>query len=454
MRLLRWSWFGTLLVSGLLMLSACGSAGPTKKEAPTAPPTAIPIAAAMPFETPVTAPIRETLPSAKVEAFGWRGDGTGVFPNAHPPTEWDDTRNILWKADVGKSHASPAIGKGCVFVTAEPADLVCVDTANGHVRWKTTFDAAHVPAEFAPQLKEASEASTSCGYATPTPVCDGERVFAVFGFGIVACYSVSGDRKWIQFLKPDAVQYGHSGSPALVDGKLIVNFGRRIALNFETGKVLWECPEAEPTYGTDVVVTLGATRVLVTSVGTVIRVNDGHVLAKAIAPELGGSEYGISPTAAGDVVYLGDREFSAVKLALDGNELRVQKLWTADMDMQSFASPVVANGLVFFVGIRAEIVVLDQKTGEKVFENTLSIGHPGMNDPVLSSANLYPSLSVADNHVFVGNDYGQTFVYEATRMFKELAQNRVTEGSGATPVPFESRMYLRSGEALYCIEKK
>ena len=31
--------------------------------------------------------------------MGWRGDGTGYFPHATPPTEWGDGSNIAWKVE-------------------------------------------------------------------------------------------------------------------------------------------------------------------------------------------------------------------------------------------------------------------------------------------------------------------------------------------------------------------
>src|SRR5436190_644099 len=61
-------------------------------------------------------------------SFGWRGDGSGRFPEATPPIEWngDSGKNILWSTKVGPSKfSSLAVASDNIFVVAEPARLVC-----------------------------------------------------------------------------------------------------------------------------------------------------------------------------------------------------------------------------------------------------------------------------------------------------------------------------------------
>ena len=392
-------------------------------------------------------------PAAKAGPSGWRGNGAGVYPAANPPTQWDDQQNVVWQVQVGSAFSSPVVAGGRVFVTSEPAKVVCVDLQDGKVGWKDTLKTGDVAAEFQAQAANSAGAATSCGYAAPTPVCDGENLFVVFGSGLVACYSIDGQRKWVAFVEPAERTYGHSSSPLLIDGKLLVNVKHLVALDAASGRVAWECPQAEHTYGTPVMLQIAETKVVVTPLGKVVRASDGRLLAAEIATELGGSEYGISPVAAGDVVYLGDRTLSAVRLSCEEDRLRTQKLWTANLDVTSYASPVVWNGLLFFVGTAAECFVLDLQSGKIEREAELTIGHLGSEDPVLSTANLYPSLAVAGGRLFVANDRGQTFVYEASKELKPIAQNRLADGSGATPAFVESSLILRNGGSLCRIGK-
>ncbi len=50
----------------------------------------------------------------------WRGPfGTGVAPNANPPIEWSEKRNIRWKTALpGKGHSTPIVWGERIFLTA------------------------------------------------------------------------------------------------------------------------------------------------------------------------------------------------------------------------------------------------------------------------------------------------------------------------------------------------
>src|SRR5665213_1605391 len=327
-------------------------------------------------------------PPAANSVTGWRGDGTGTYTGTNPPTQWNDTKNVMWHTPVGSGFSSPVVAGGHVFVTSESSKIVCVNLKDGAVLWKAALTPDDAPAEFKAKAAESAHATTSCGYAAPTPVCDGANVYVVFGSGLVGCYSIDGTRKWVQYLEPAGETYGHSSSPLLIDGKLIVTVNHPTALDAATGKIAWECLQAEHTYGTPVGMKIDASNVIVTPLGKVVRVSDGRLLAKDIAPDLGGSEYGISPVAGGNVVYLGDRTVTAVELSLAGGNLVVHKQWSANLDVSSYASPVVGNGMLFFVGKDADCFVIDLKSGKTLAETQLTIGHPGVDDPELSMANL------------------------------------------------------------------
>jgi outer membrane protein assembly factor BamB len=391
-------------------------------------------------------------PGARPQA-GFRGDGSGLFPDSHPPDEWGEKKNVQWRTRIGKGFSSPVFSNGCVYVTSDPPELACVDAATGAIRWKAPLGSGDLPPELQAKVKAAEKAQTSCGHAAPTPVADESGVYALFGTGLVACFSPDGRRKWLQHLDPAKRSYGHSSSPLLVAGLLLVNVRHLTALDPETGAIRWQCAEAGETYGTPVRMTVGETPIVVTPLGVVVRVRDGAVLAKEIAEDLGGDEYGISPVASGDVVYLGDRNTSAVRLELRGDQLLTRKLWSVEMSSGSYASPVVWSGLFFYAGKSAEYSVLDAATGATVLERQLTLAPASGDGKEHENGNLYPSLCLADGKLFIGDDSGQTLVLEATRASKEVARNRLPEGSGATPALVGAAMYLRAGESLYCLRK-
>jgi outer membrane protein assembly factor BamB len=389
-----------------------------------------------------------SLAQAAPSSSGFRGDGSGLYPESHPPAEWGENKNVPWRSKLGKGYSSPVHSNGCVFVTSDPSELACVDAATGAIRWRVSLTSGDLPSDLQAKVKAGEKAPTSCGHAAPTPVADESNVYALFGTGLVACFSHDGRRKWLQHLEPARRTYGHSSSPLLVAGRLLANVGVLTALDPESGAIRWRCEEAKETYGTPARLALDGTPIVVTPLGMVVRVQDGVVLAKEIVEDLGGEEYGISPVASGDVVYLGDRNTTAVRLELRGGQLLAKKLWEAELPSAAYASPVVWSGLYFYAGKSAEYTVLEAATGKTVIERLLTPegGEHG-------SANMYPSLTVADGKLFISDDKGRTIVLEATRTSREVARNRLPAGSGATPALAGSSMYLRAGDHLYCIRK-
>src|SRR5436305_8877638 len=91
----------------LVMLAGCSSGD--KKAGPTAPAPS-PNAPQQPADAP-------PAPAPAPVISGFRGDGTGQYPKAHPPTEWDNKKNVKWHVKVGTAYSSPVVCGDSVFVT-------------------------------------------------------------------------------------------------------------------------------------------------------------------------------------------------------------------------------------------------------------------------------------------------------------------------------------------------
>jgi len=450
------------LCLSILLIAGCGSEQKTSKAEVSPTPAPPPLSTPPPTANPPQVPKEPQPFGAQKEAaqfsFGWRGDGSGIYQKSDPPLNWDEKRNVKWFTRIGDGFSSPAVCGDYVFVTVNAGDttppmLICLSTAKGEIKWKAKLSSADVPDALKGAAKKGEDLASSCGQAAPTPICDGQNVYAVFGSGIVAAYSFDGNQRWVNCIEPEPTAYGHSSSPLLVDGKLILSLKNITALDPATGKELWKSPNIDPFYGSPAALKTGNDWLVVTPLGAVVRAKDGVLLGEKIAENLGGDEFGISPTASGDVVYLGDRNTTAVKLGMNGDKLEVQKLWTVELPEAAFASVVVTNGLLFYVGKRAKYAVLDAATGKSVLEQTLKIAPAGGEDPEHPNANMYPSISLAGGKLFISNDIGQTLLLEPTKEYQEVGVNKLPEGAGATPAFVGDRIYMRAGEFLYCIGK-
>jgi len=77
--------------------------------------------------------------------IGFRGDGTGVYPDADPPVAWGEAsgKNIRWKAALPNwGYASPVPVGNRVLMLTEPGhqalfpQLTCFDAADGSIVWQ------------------------------------------------------------------------------------------------------------------------------------------------------------------------------------------------------------------------------------------------------------------------------------------------------------------------------
>lgn len=383
------------------------------------------------------------------EGRGWRGDGSGSAPDARPPTRWDiDSReHILWQTKVGKGQSTPVIVEGRVFLTAEPDALVCVDRQGGKLLWNRTHGPGTLPPEIKlPEKKQPTAAG--CGYATPTPVTDGKLVYVVFGTGIVACYGLDGNRRWIRHLDlPQITEYGRSASPVLVGRKLLVSLSGLTALDPQTGGTLWDAPEAKSSYGTPAVAKIGDVDVAITPSGACVRVADGKILAA----ELAATQY-TSPLVAGNVVYFVDAPTVAFQLPeTAGETVRLEKLWeNDDLEGEFFASPICHEGVLYCASNEGMLYALDAKTGEVLIEHEPEIGSAS-GKPGTEPANIYPSLALVGRHLLLANDAGETLVLVPGAQYQPIAHNYLYRGSGASPAPDGDCLLLRGDRDLYCI---
>jgi hypothetical protein len=273
---------------------------------------------------------------------GWRGDGTGQFPGATPPTTWTrgangERKNIVWETKLPcYSWATPIVVGNKVLTRSEPYDLVCLDKNTGRILWirshppfiaATAEEKKANPAfrEIEPLLaelqklndafaakgwsKELSKAKYDLqkqidelsakadkkyrlppdmyveswtGYTGSTPVSDGQSVFVSAGCGITACYDLNGKRKWERYenVRNAWGEHGSACSPWVSGDKLFVYTNALHALEKASGKELFAFEGAAPwaPYAITPFELAGVAYVIAN--GTIYRVSDGKIAVK------------------------------------------------------------------------------------------------------------------------------------------------------------------------------
>ncbi len=419
---------------------------------------------------------------------GWRGDATGRYPEATPPLEWSSEDNVVWKTEMpGRSFGSPVVVGDRIFVVSDPAELLAIRASDGQILWRRTVTPADVlGAEAAEALlaewkaleekrevlrKESRDlgrerpdakdehaamktklesiageleelkrthpvpAKVPSGNSAATPLSDGEYVYAAFGNGLVAAFDMEGERQWARFVEGAPAGFGHSSSPLLLDGKLIVHFNDLVALNAKDGEIAWRTP-LPAQHASAVPVRLGDVEAIVSPSGRIVRARDGAVLAGAKALRVAEG----SPVVHEGVIYAQNGKTRALRLpTAPGDRVRLELLWEAQTSRgRRTPSPVIQDDLLYGITTDGLLEVSDTRTGEIVIRERLDMDK------------VYSSPTSAGGHIFITSTEGETIVLAPGREYKVVARNEL-EPLGSNPVFKGGRMYVRSHKHLYCI---
>lgn len=357
---------------------------------------------------------------------GFRGDGSGRYPDANPPVIWSTTSNVVWKvAFTNGSNSSPLLVGDRIITCAEPSSIICVSAKDGAILWQdtvTNFPAA-IPKTHADN-----------GYTSATPCSDGNKIWMVFGQGTVACWDITGKKRWETFLEvPPHQTWGSCISPRLADGVLVVQFDNLFGLDPETGVQKWKVKTGWK-WGTPVVARIENQDVLYTCRGAAIVAATGRELPNQGLP---GLDYN-SPCLVDGVLYYIQAKSKVFSLPskLDAPP---RSLWPEVIipEGRYYGTPLIHGGLVYAINASGSLSVLDQTTGTLVYSNKFNFN------------TTYQSPTLAGNYVFISCESGKTVVIKAGRQYEEVAMNSL-EKFRACPVFSGTRMYIRSLKHLWC----
>lgn len=177
-------------------------------------------------------------------ALAWpqfRGpNGSAVAEGQKPPVEFGPDKNLKWKVAVPSGMSSPIVaGDNLVLTAFENGKLytIAYRRTNGKEAWR----------QEAPATKIEKFMKGQGSPAASTPATDGERIVSYFGSCGLVCYDLAGKELW-KFTMPTVVMMGNFGSgvsPILVDGVVVVvrdetKNARIVAVDAVTGKLKWE----------------------------------------------------------------------------------------------------------------------------------------------------------------------------------------------------------------------
>ena len=406
----------------------------------------------------------------------WRGPHfKGVSTTANPPVTWSETKNIVWKVPLpGRGNSTPVIWGDRLFVTsAVPAGVsgtaqhaprgglpqrgmhrfvvLAIDRKTGKTVWERTA-----------REQEPHEAShfENGTWASGSPITDGQRLFAYFeSFGLYA-YDTNGKLLWEKDLGDKRMrnEFGEGSTPVLYRDTLVVVWDHLngqsfvAAIDARDGKELWRVARKEiDTWATPIVLEVnGRPQVVVPAMervraydlanGSVVWESDGLTMNTIPSPVF---EDGILILMSG---FRGN-DLKAIRVAdakgnIDGTAAIV---WTMDRDTPYVPSPLLYDGILYFVKSNNGILTaVDAKTGKPHYSQQRLDGVP----------NVFASPVGARGRVYLPGREGATVVIRSGPAFAVLATNTLDDSFDASPAMVDDVIYLRGYKSLYAIAEQ
>jgi outer membrane protein assembly factor BamB len=413
----------------------------------------------------------------------WRGPlGTGISAEKGLPTRWS-AEGVAWKARLGGvGVSSPVVWGDRVFVTSQagrgtlkpgqhptlargdeakaekpigsgsPADtgpaavqflVEAFDRKDGRRLWQHRFAAeGDLPA-----------VHEKHNLASPSPVTDGEAVFAWFGNGQLVALDVEGKVKWQRHLGKEysafQINWGHGSSPALYDDLLILLCDHEpasylVALDKRTGKERWKVDREKGaiSYSTPTVVRGPQGDELIVNSTPRIEAFDpatGKLLWWAGEPH----RFAVPvPTFHDGVLYTsrGYRSgpYMAVRAGGRGDVSKTHVRWSIPTGAPYISSLLYYEGLLYMANDVGVVTCVNPENGEKVWQERIE--------------GIFTASPVAaDGKIYFASETGETIVLEAGREPRVVARNPVGERTVATPAIARSQLFLRGDDSLICI---
>ena len=381
---------------------------------------------------------------------GWRGPNrTGVTSDTGAPVTWSAKEHVLWKTPLtGVGTSNPVVWEDRVYLTAstghDQSELIvlCLDRDTGHLRWR------HKLWGTAPTLFYGVS-----GMAAPSPVTDGEHLWAFFGTGDVFCFDRDGKLLWQRALSAEygkfENRFGASSSPLLFEDAVIVqcdHYGASyvVALDKRTGANRWKTdrPGRWLSWSSPQLIAAGDHQELILSGSERL---DGYdpKSGEFLWTVQGFSRECVPTPVVGDgflIAVSGPNGIHrAVKPGGRGDVTDTHVLWTNERGTSFVPSAILVGDRYYDADDKGVAACYDAKTGKILWRKRLN-------------GRFTASPVAAEGKIFFTNEKGETIVLDAAKSeYTELAQNDLGEDVYASPAISQGRFFFRTANHLICI---
>ena len=384
-------------------------------------------------------------------------NGQGISSEKGLPTNWSATENSAWKTPIpGDGWSSPIVLGNQIFLTTATDEgascrLICVNREDGTITWNTEVHRQKP----GPKRRQNS-------YATPTPVTDGKRVYAVFYDGTVVAVDLKGKLVWKNTEVDFFSLHGLGASPILVQDQLVMPFdgssrtenrlGWKIpweqavvlALDTANGKVRWKGKRGKSRVGhvTPIVVEDG--KQIVTAGGDRVQGFDTNTGERIWSIYSQGEGVTPSPVVGDGLIYTSsgfeEPTIRAIRLGGQGDITKSHIAWEQKKGVPVLASPLFVSPYLYTITRDNILHCLNAENGDIVWQKRLQGVYSA--SPVL-----------VEGRIYILSEDGVTLVLQPGDRYDEIARNELGERCLASMAVSQGHFYVRAAQHLYCIGK-
>ena len=385
-------------------------------------------------------------------------DGQGHSDAVGVPLTWSESESVVWKTPLpGQGWSSPVVWEDQVWMTSAGQDgkslhALCVERESGRLIHNVTVL----------QPQDAGSRHQLNGYASPTPVLDGERVFVHFGPRGTVCLDTAGKILWKNTSLSFAALQGAASSPILHEDLLILTCdGTDVqflaALDKQTGKVRWQQtrqhleqasqrgPIARMAYSTPLVIPIDGVSQLVSTGADHVAGYDVRTGQELWWMEYEGFSLVARPSFGNGLFYVVGSvklDHHAVYAIRPGGKGKIgdqQLAWQRSNGIPHVPSPLLVGENLYVVHDAGTAMCINALNGEVQWKQRLD-------------GNFRSSPIEVRGRIYVCSEEGKTIVWEDGQEFKLLASNQLDGSLLASPAVAGAALFLRSDTHLYRIE--
>ncbi|KAA5538716.1 PQQ-binding-like beta-propeller repeat protein [Roseiconus nitratireducens] len=399
------------------------------------------------------------VPSGPLHGENWtrfRGpNGQGKTTENNLPLQWSKDSNIAWKSTIpGQGWSSPIVWDDHVFLTTATEDgascrVIGIDRVSGEILWNT---------EVHRQVPGPKRAQNS--YATPTPVTDGERVYAAFYDGTIVAVDLDGNLVWKNKDVDFHSLHGLGASPILAGGLIIMPFDGSsrdeqrvgwkepwdqavlLAVDKETGDTKWRGKRGLSRVGHVTPILIGDEGVVVSAGGDRVQAHDAKTGERIWSIYSQGEGVTPSPVLGEGLIFTSsgfeEPTIRAIRPDGHGDVTESHIVWEQKRGVPALPSPLYVEPFLYTITRDNILHCIDAKTGEIVWQERLD-------------GNYSASPLLADGRIYLTSEEGVTTVLDPGPQYKEITTNKLEGKTMASIAVSRGNFFIRTGDSLYCI---